>query len=208
MVNRQYRGAIVNVIDGRIRLTAKERHAFFARDWPLLAAEGKPPELTQRHYRLSPRLAFTITRIHRTRKGYRLEYDVVDDREERFFLLPAAMSVPPTDERGEFIDGALPPEEEIGYTQNPKRRRCDELPTVRPNVQSVLSMRARLTQAERTDHGEELAKRQARSINENVRDVLLQRARLGLPADSPALADLHRALEAMRAELEIVESAA
>lgn len=55
----------MKVENGKIKLSAKERSAFFACDWPNLAGSGKPPELLQDHYPLSSRLSFTVRRIHR-----------------------------------------------------------------------------------------------------------------------------------------------
>ena len=79
----------MKIANGKIKLSAGERRAFFACDWPNLAGSGKPPELTQRHYTLSSRLSFTVTKVHRLPPGWRFESDVHDDREEPFRPPPA-----------------------------------------------------------------------------------------------------------------------
>ncbi len=190
----------MKITAGKIKLSADERAAFFARDWPELAGSGKPPQLTERHYALSSRLSFTVRLIHRTRKGWRLEYDVTDDREERFHLLPTATSFP-TDERGQPLEG-LPPEEEIGYTRNPKRTTIDPLCAVPPNVQNVLSMRAKLsdTQRRRDDDPEAEAERDLQRVQAEVRALAKRATRLGIDP-LIALAPVARAIEQSHEEL-------
>jgi len=193
----------VKIIDGKIKLTQNERQAFFDGDWPELADQGKPPELTQHHYALSSRLSFTVRTIHRTKKGYRLEYDVIDDREERFLLMPAAATIP-IDDDGQMLEG-LPPEEEIGYTRNPKRRVVDELPTVRPDTQKVLAMRARLSRSQTTDRQEEMFERQCKSFANSIRGMGREAARAGIDAGTllaPLLREYEQAIEEAMSEEE------
>lgn len=190
----------MKITAGKIKLSADERAAFFARDWPELAGSGKPPQLTERHYALSSRLSFTVRLIHRTRKGWRLEYDVIDDREERFMLLPSATSFP-TDERGQPLEG-LPPEEEIGYTRNPKRRTIDELPAVRPDVQNVIGMRSRLsdTQRRRLDDAEVEAERDLQRFQAELRELTKRAAKMGvdpLHAMAPVARAIREAQDAL-----------
>lgn len=187
----------MRVVDGKVKLSARERSAFFAGNWPELADQGKPPELTERHYALSSRLSFTVRGIHRTKKGYRLEYDVVDDREERFHLLPASASFP-TDERGQPL-ADMPPEEEIGYTRNPKRRVVDDLPTVRPDTQKVLAMRSRLSRAQTDSRQEEMFERQCKNFANAIRGMGREAAKSGVDAGT-LLAPLLKEYEARLAE--------
>lgn len=178
---------------GKIKLSAGERRAFFQRDWPELAGKGESPDLVQTRYALSSRLSFTVDKIHRHRKGWRLEYSVVDDREERFYLLPAGVKLDVSE------DGIpqLLPEEEIGYTRNPKRRHVDELPTVTPDVQKVLDMRSRLQAAQRIDEDQEMAERrnrqQARSINRALTQYAVWAARNGVSV-APLFAQIEKLL--------------
>jgi hypothetical protein len=73
---------------------------------------------------------------------------------------------------------------------------------VSEEFQKELTMAARerhLSTVE-SERAEELARRQARSINEAVREALMSRARSGLPVEGAHLADLFRAVERLQVE--------
>lgn len=184
-----------------MKLTRKQRAQFFARDWPLLAGKGKPPCEPGYVHHLSTRLWFTVTNVRLTRGGWRLVYKVYDDREEPFHLMPTAASFP-TNERGQMVDD-LPPEEEIGYTRNPKRRTIDPLRSVPPNVQNVIRMRARLQHAQRyqSEKAEQAARDDVRRFAARVRDVTVRAARMGVDT-VPIIARLERELREAEGELE------
>lgn len=132
-----------------LKLTREQRRRFFSRDkrdpWPELGGEGVPPVQVGYVHTLSTRLSFQVTKVNRRRGRWSLEYRIIDDREEAFYLIPAARSLP-IDERGNVTPMA--PEEEIGYTRDPRRARADYMRSVPPNLQNVYSMQAKLTRAE------------------------------------------------------------
>lgn len=196
--------------NGKIKLTADERRAFFRRDWPRLGGEGKPPAIPRgMRVELSSRLSFEVQTLHRVRKGraWEIEYKVIDDREERFYLMPSAANFEKRDETGKQIEvdiEDLPPEEEIGYTRNPKRRTVDEQPCVPPNIQKVIDARSRLAQAERLEKEEQTHRENAQVAGRRLKDVCTRMVRLGIDP-TPMLADFQRQIE--QAEQEMQEAA-
>lgn len=198
-------GQTVRVVDGELRLTPEQRKAFFAGRWPELVGTGKPPELTKLRYELSDRLALTV-RVHRSRKGWRLEPTIHDDRDERYFLLASSTGLA-VDERGRPLE-AVPPEEDIGYTRNPKREAIvDASPAVRPDVQNVLDMRARLHDSEydREQRAEREAERDLQRVQAEVRELAKRAVRMGVDP-MVAMAPIAKAIE--RAQRELSEEAA
>lgn len=187
--------------DGQIKLSGKERAAFFAGDWPSLGGEGKPPAIPKDlQTRLSSRLSFVTVTVHRLRRGrekgwdWELQYRVIDDREERFHLTPAAAFFE-TDETGNLLD--MPPEEEIGYTRNPKKKTIDELPSVPPDVQKVIDTRARLerVQTERSEDPEGQAVADLQNVNRELRELVKRATKMGmdpLVAIAPVAAEIRR----------------
>ena len=189
---------------GKITLSARERMAFFARDWPELAGSGKPPpDLEGVSYALSSRLSFIVDKVHRTKKGWRLDYSVLDDREDRYFLLPSAANLEVDGETGQIAH--LPAEEEIGYTKNPTRRRADPLPAVAPNVQKVFDMRSRLQAAQAVDEDVERAelrnRQQVRAINRALTEYVVWAARNGVSA-APVFAQMDKLIRGLEEEQE------
>lgn len=159
--------------EGTLKLTQAQRAGFFTRDksvpWPVLAGEGVPPVKAGYVHKLSSRMSIEIIRVHIKRGRWRLEYKLHDDRDPKFYLMPGGVTLE-TDEKGNLTD-TMPPEEEIGYTQNPKRRRLDPLPTVPPDVQNVITMRAKLEGAQRSSSQSE-RNSQARSVREKLHRTL------------------------------------
>lgn len=200
-------------------LTADERAAFFAGQPPVLIRDQEPTfELPYRH-ELSKLLTIEITRttkrLDRATSSWRwhLRYTVRDARLDRPRLLrqnpPAHRTEHDEEDRMHPLTPATEARaaEESAYTSS----RLSAVPNEPENTDDprALAAGARLRGARRreTDRAEEMAKRQARSINENVRDALLERARAGKPADSPGVAALHRAVEQIRAETANEEAA-
>lgn len=188
----------MKLLAGKIKLSAKERMAFFAKDWPELAGSGPAPPLEGASYALSTRLSFTVDKVHRTKKGWRLEYSVIDDREERYFLLPTAQNLGIDEETGQIAH--LPAEEEIGYTKNPARRRADPLMAVPPNVQKVFEMRSRLQEAQAVDEDIERAelrnRQQVRAINRALTEYVVWAARNGVSA-APVFAQMEKMIRGL-----------
>lgn len=157
---------------GKLRLTRAQRRGLFSRDksvpWPVLAGEGVPPVAVGYTHTLSSRLRIEVTKVNRRRNRWTLEYLVHDDRETGFYLLPAARSLP-VDEKGNVTP--MPPEEEIGYSKNPKAPRADRARTVPTSVQNVIDMQGRLHQAERPASQAE-RNAQARSVREKLHQAL------------------------------------
>lgn len=185
-----------------LRLTRAQRAAFFSRDksvaWPTLAGEGKAPVQAGYVHRLSSRLSIEITKVSHKRGKWSAEYKLHDDREEPLYLVPMQSSLErtaraPKDEHGQPIIGA--PEEEIGYTRDPRRRRADYLCSVPPDVQSVIDMRARLDMAVGdAERAEEATKRQLRSLTSALKENAVLMARQGLDT-TPMLAEIQRVME-------------
>lgn len=195
-------GQSVAIIDGEICLTAEQRKEFFAGRWPELAGLGKPPEIVRHRYELSDRLAFTVSIPRRTRKGWRLEVTIHDDREERYFLLRTGSGLA-LDERGRPLD-EMPPEEDIGYTRNPKREGViDPEPGVRPDIQNVLVMRAKLQDHgyDRDHRAEQEAERHLQRAQAEVRELVKRAVHLGVDP-ALALARVVKAVEESHDELE------
>lgn len=171
----------------KLSLTRVQRAAFFSRDktvaWPTLAGEGVPPVKVGYVHRLSSRLSFEVTKVSFKNGKWSLEYKIHDDREECFYLLPTARSVP-IDERGNVTPMA--PEEEIGYSRNPKSPRADYLRSVPPNVQNVIDMQARLASAERRreDDPEREAKEDLRRVNAEVKELIKRAVKMGIDPSS------------------------
>jgi hypothetical protein len=163
-----------------VKLTGKQRDAFFAGEWPVLAGEGKPPLSRGDTHALSSRLSFEVLRVHLKRGRWRLEYRVIDDRDVRYWLLPAAASFLTDDDSGELSD-LLPAEEEIGYTRSSRRRRADHLPTVAPRLQNVYSLRGRLNNAEhkRTTDPMAEARRDVARVAGEMRELAKRAVKMG-----------------------------
>lgn len=159
----------------KLKLSKAQRAAFFARQWPKLAGDGPPPVEVGYLHRLSSRLSFEVVKVNRTKRGgWQLDYRVTDDREENFYLVPMQSSLErmaraPRDEDRLPVLGA--PEEDIGYTRDPRRSRMDPLKAVPPNIQNVIAMRAKLESAQRPASRTEL-NAQARSFRERLHSVL------------------------------------
>lgn len=170
--------------EGKLNLTSKQRAAFFSRDksvaWPTLAGLGIPPVQVGYVHRLSSRLSFEITKVSFKNGRWSLDYKITDDREERYYLMPGAVSFQ-TDEKGHLL-GDMPPEEEIGYTQNPKKVRADTAPSVPPNVQNVLVMRAKLHDAEHdAEHrSDRVAEQRGKQLTNQLRRLQLDAAKCGV----------------------------
>lgn len=180
-------------MEPKLHLTREQREAFFSRDrsvpWPKLAGDGPPPIERGYVHRLSSRLSIEVTKVSRTKRGgWEAEYRIYDDREERFYLLPTARTLP-VDERGNVTPMA--PEEEIGYTRNPRKGRADQVPSVPPDLQNVYSMQAKLRQAERPISDSEW-RSQSRSVREQLHQAMNQ---LGSAGQTALLARIKRDIE-------------
>lgn len=196
------------------RLTPDERAAIFAGEHPRLERPPDEPELdVGAVVELSTNVTITITQKGRNKRNLiQYRYTVADQRLDRPRLLrqtpPAHRSEHDEEDRLRPLTPALEARaaEESAYTSS----RISAMPNEPENMDPprALAAQARLRRAKSSERSEELAKRQARSINESVRDVLIQRARLGLPGDSPGLLALTGAIEQMRAELEGSQDAA
>ncbi len=157
------------------------------------------PELADSASVTTPVLWITVTEIRLTRKMlWRVLYRTTDHRP--LWLRKG----PPKGDGSRLRQQRWTPIEEHGLTPNLAQAFDAEAETVPGAYQNVIEMRARLRDAERAEaeQAEELAKKQARSVNEAVRDVLIQRARLGLPPESPAIAALQRAVAEAQSEIE------
>ena len=175
----------------KLKLTSAQRRAFFSRDRkvarPTLAGEGKCPVEVGYVHRLSSRVSFEVTKVSHKHGKWSIEYHVTDDREEWCFLLPTARTLA-TDRAGKLLPMA--PEEEIGYTRNPKLRHADEVRSVPPDVQNVIDMQAKLTRAQRpVTSSEKLS--QMRSFKERLRETMDS---LTPTAQTALLASLERTL--------------
>lgn len=195
-------GQSVAIIDGEICLTAEQRKEFFAGRWPELAGLGKPPEIVRHRYELSDRLAFSVSIPRRTRKGWRLEVTIHDDRDERYYLLRTGSGLA-VDERGRPLD-EMPPEEDIGYTRNPKRKGViDPEPGVRPDIQNVLVMRAKLQDAtyDSEERQGDQVERDLRRLNDQLRDLARRAVKLGVDP-TITLAPIARQIDAQHEGLD------
>ena len=180
----------------KLKLTRAQRAGFFGSDrWPVLAGKGKAPVSVGYVHKLSTRLSFEVVRVQHPKPGeWKLEYHVTDDREQRFYLLPTARTLQ-TDEAGKFVP--MPPEEEIGYTRNPRRVRGDWLRTVPPNLHNVMTMKSRLQSAEynQRERATELAKQDARTLTAMIKGAVTDAVKMGADPQ-PMLRDLYKTLEA------------
>jgi hypothetical protein len=169
-----------------LRLTRQQRAAFFAGNWPRLAGKGAAPVKAGYTCQLSTRLSFEVIRVHHKRGRWRLEYQVTDDRDQRYWLLPGNVSLR-TDERGALMPA--PPEEDVGYTRNPKRARLDPLPAVPPDVHNVLRMRAKLSDIKynEANRSRALAQQQSRQLARKLRRLQANAAKHGVDI-APTLA--------------------
>lgn len=144
----------------------------------------------------SPVVWLTVTKIRRTKTlHWQATYRATD-------LRPLWMkSGPPRPEGNRLRQKVWSEAEERGLTRVVSQALDPEVESALPiQFQNALAIRARMKKAEDMDPDELefQAKKQARSINESIRETLLARARLGLPPDHEALANLYRAMEALR----------
>ena len=144
----------------------------------------------------APVLWLTVVKVRRTKTfHWQATYKMCD-------LRPLWMkSGPPRPEGNRLRQRVWTEAEERGLTRVVSQALDPEVESALPiQFQNALAMRARLKKAEDMDpeEMEHRAKKQARSINESIREMLLARARLGLPPDNEAMADLYRAMEALR----------
>ena len=192
----------------RFRLTQDERSAIFAGEHPRIErAPGDPQAEVGEVVILSPQVTITITRKGRNKKTM-VQYRYTINKPDRKRLLrqtpPAHRSEHDEEDRRRPLTPALEAlaAEESAYTSS----NLSAVPNEPENTDDprALAASARLRGAQRvtSEQAEELAKKQARSVNEAVRDVLIQRARLGLPPESPAIAALQRAVAEAQAEIE------
>lgn len=162
-------------MDKRLKLTAGQRRAFFAGEWPVLAGDGLAPVSAGYVHRLSSRLSLTVERVHIRKGRWRLEYSVLDDRDERFYLVPMMTSLERMAKAPLGDDGLPemgPPEEDLGYTRDPRRVRADEGPALRPDLQTVIEMRSRLTTGQRNVGSADQRRQRERAARERLRETL------------------------------------
>lgn len=172
-----------------IVLEAREGTAFRSDE-----VEKLPPG-TRRSVR-APILWLTITKVRRTKTlHWQASYQLNDHR-------PLWLrSGPPRPEGSRLRQKVWTEADERGLTRVADQALDREVESALPvQFQNALVMRARMKKAENMDPDEleHRAKKQARSINEAIREALLTRARLGLPPNNEALADLYRAMEALK----------
>ncbi len=198
-------------------LTTEERAAIFRGDHPQIVREpgDELPELG-RSYELSDLVSVTFTHEGRNKRSeVKYRYRVFDQRGDRPHLLrqnpPAHRSEHDEEDRLHPLTPALEAKaaEESAYTTSKLSAVPNEPEATSDQHRRALAATGRLARAEAIDRerAEEQAKAQARSINESVRDVLMGRARLGLDVESEGLADLHRAMEKLKAENEASQDA-
>lgn len=190
------------------RLTPDERAGIFAGEHPRIERPRGEPELDLgATVELSANVSIQVTKKGTNkRQMIQYRYAVTDQRLDRPRLLrqtpPAHRTEHDEEDRLRPLTPALEARaaEESAYTSS----RISAMPGEPENMDPprALAVQARARRAADPGRAEELAKRQARSINESIRDMLLQRARLGLPPDSPAMLALTAAIEQLRGEVE------
>lgn len=119
-----------------LRLTREQRAAFFDGAWPRLKGEGTFPGEEGQVVRLSSRLAFRIEEVRTPASGgWSLSYTVLDQRPDRDRYLGPA----PVVSEGEALTKRWHPDEELGYTGNPKTALADAGTCVDPDYLELLT---------------------------------------------------------------------
>jgi len=155
----------------KLTLTREQRAAFFAGNWPQIRGEGTCPVEVGHVHRLSSLLRIEVTMIRKPKRGgWRLEYDVYDQRADRdVYLMPAARSL-------RVAEDGLPAfanvGDELGYGSNP--RDSIDAGVVPVSYKNVLRMTARSKDAARrlAERSEDERRKQERAVRERLRDAL------------------------------------
>jgi hypothetical protein len=170
-------------------LTKDQRASFFDGDYPTLKGEGKCPWTPWEPYFLSKRFWITPIAVHRDGDRWRIDYKVADHRDR---YLGAA----PTMSEAERQSRRWSHDLERGYTSNPHAPLADAGTAVDPKVQEQQSKDANrkwaLHMAE--DRRMEVAQQQARTINNKIKRLVSEAAKLEIDV-TPKLAVALRDIE-------------
>lgn len=188
-----------------MKVTREQRFLLMRAGHPRIAFDGKKPcPVKVGHVqRLSPRVELEVTGIQRTKKGeWVIEYLVRDDRPNLLRRTPQVHRFK-ADERGYVAPPTLGDIEaarlDSSYTHSTHGAITDAGEAVPDVDQNLLSMRAKTKWAEReqTERPEEVARRVARTVAAQVKEVAVLQARSGVDPQ-PFLADLQRRLAEQR----------